>query len=104
MKGITAMVLVILLALGAATNTAAGDAAAGKAKAALCAACHGPAGISIMPNYPNLACQKEPYLIKAINDYKNGARKEPLMAPMVTPLSAADIENLAAYYSTIDCN
>jgi len=103
MNAIMRLTLTLLLTFGAVMSAAAGDAAAGKAKAAMCAACHGPEGISAIPMYPNLACQKEKYLVKAINDYKSGARKEPMMAPMVAPLSDDDIANLAAHFSTINC-
>ena len=53
-----------------------------------CAACHGQNGISIAPDYPNLACQKEKYLVKSLKAYKSGARNDPLMKPMVMALSA----------------
>lgn len=79
----------------------AGDAAAGKAKAAICAACHGATGISTVPLYPNLAGQKDLYLVKQLKDFKTGTRKDPVMAAMVMPLSDADIDNLAAYYSSM---
>ena len=92
--------LALMLAHGAAI---AGDPAAGKAKAATCAACHGADGISIAPNYPNLACQKDQYLLLQLQAYKSGVRNNPLMTPMVAALSDADLENLAAYYSTLNC-
>ena len=82
---------------------AKGDAARGKTKAAVCAACHGPAGISPSPIWPNLAGQKEQYLIKQLKDFKAGTRKEPTMAPMIAPLSDQDIEDLAAYFSSLKC-
>ena len=82
------------------TSALAGDVAAGKAKAALCASCHGPTGISMSPLWPNLAGQKEQYLIKQIKAFRDGTRQNPMMAPMVAALSDADIENLAAYYSS----
>jgi len=88
------------LMLVAASNVAiAGDAAAGKAKAATCAGCHGAAGISAVPTYPNLAGQKEAYLVKQIKAFKDGSRKEPTMNAMAKPLSDADIANVAAYYA-----
>lgn len=90
------------LTLATAANVAvAGDAAAGKAKSATCAGCHGAAGISAAPNFPNLAGQKEAYLVKQLKDFKSGARKDPMMAGMAAPLSDADIANLAAYYSSL---
>ena len=79
----------------------AGDAAAGKAKTAMCAACHGAAGISAIPTYPNLAGQKAAYLAKQLRDFKSGARKDPIMAPMVMALSDTDIDNVAAYFASL---
>ena len=79
----------------------AGDAAAGKGKSALCAACHGAAGVSAIPMYPNLAGQKEAYLVKQIKDFKSGARKDPVMAPMAMAIADADIENISAYFSSL---
>ena len=85
------------------TSSFAGDIAKGKAKSAVCAACHGPKGISSNPIWPNLAGQKEKYLIKQIKAFKTGVRKDPSMAPMVNPLTEEDIKNLAAYYSSLKC-
>jgi cytochrome c553 len=79
----------------------AGDAAAGKAKSAMCAACHGAAGISAIPMYPNLAGQKEAYIAKQLKDFIAGKRKDPVMSAMAVGLSDADVANLAAYYSSI---
>ncbi len=79
----------------------AGDVEAGKAKSAICAACHGANGISPSPLWPNLAGQKEAYLVKQIKAFKSGERKDPSMAPMVAALTDADIENLAAYYASL---
>ena len=79
----------------------AGDAKAGKAKSTTCVVCHGPAGISNNPLWPNLAGQKEQYIVKQLKAFKSGTRKDPSMLPMVTPLTDKDIENLAAYYSSL---
>ncbi len=83
-----------------ANVAAAGDAAAGKAKAAVCGACHGPDGNSPNPLWPNLAGQKPAYIVKQLKDFKSGARKDPVMAPMAVPLSAQDMENLAAFFAS----
>ncbi len=85
----------------AAGSVQAGDAKAGAAKAAICAGCHGSDGISLSPDIPNLAGQKEVYLAKAINYYKSGERKNPMMASMVGGLTDEDIANLAAYFSSL---
>jgi cytochrome c553 len=87
----------LVLSVGA---NAAGDAAAGKSKSAVCMACHGATGTSPNPLWPNLAGQKAPYLVKQLKAFKSGARKDPIMAPMAAPLSDQDMENLAAYYSS----
>jgi cytochrome c553 len=78
---------------------AAGDVAAGKAKSATCVACHGPDGNSVNPIWPKLAGQHAAYLEKQIKDFRDGKRKDPMMTPMVAPLSDADISNLAAYFA-----
>ncbi|WP_448549511.1 c-type cytochrome [Thalassotalea fusca] len=79
----------------------AGDVAAGKAKAATCAACHGAEGVSAVPMYPNLAGQKEAYIAKQLKDFKAGTRKDPVMSAMAMPLSDEDIANLSAYYASL---
>jgi cytochrome c553 len=77
----------------------AGDAAAGKEKAAACAACHGAEGVSPMDAWPNLAGQKPGYLVKQMKAFRDGDRKDPMMAPMAAGLTDEDIDNLAAYFS-----
>jgi len=79
----------------------AGDAAAGKGKSMMCSACHGAAGISAVPMYPNLAGQKEAYLAKQLKDFKSGKRNDPTMKGMVAALTDADMDNLAAYYASL---
>ena len=79
----------------------AGDTVLGKKAAARCAGCHGVTGVSAAPNYPNLAGQKEAYLIKVIKDYRSGERNDRTMKSMVSPLTEEDIEHLAAYYSSL---
>ena len=87
--------------LGSATIAlAAGDPAAGKAKSATCAACHTADGNSINPQYPKLAGQSADYLFKQLQDYKSGARANPIMLGMVAPLSPQDMEDLAAYFAS----
>jgi cytochrome c553 len=93
--------LVIITALFALpASVLAGDAAAGKAKSAVCAACHGPEGKSVSPLWPHLAGQQEAYLAKQIKDFRDGIRKDPTMSPMAAGLSDDDIANLAAYYAS----
>jgi len=91
--------ILAMLALSPALNAA--DIAAGKAKAVICAACHGAAGISPNDLWPNLAGQKNTYLVKQIKAFRDGARVDAMMAPMVKTLTDADVENIAAYYSSL---
>lgn len=87
-----------LATMGAAQ--AAGDVAAGKAKAAMCTTCHGEKGEGIAPN-PKLAGLPEADLLKMLKDYKSGAKSNPIMNGMAATLSDQDMENLAAYYASI---
>ena len=80
--------------------TAQGDAAAGEGKVALCATCHGAAGVSQIPANPNLAGQNAGYLAKQLEDYKSGARSDLTMTAMVATLSDQDILDIAAYYAS----
>ena len=78
----------------------AADAAAGKAKAASCAACHGQSGIATAPDAPNLAGQPEDYLAAQLKAYRGGTRQHEVMTLMAKPLSDTDIANLAAWFSS----
>ena len=103
MKKLTTTIIALTCLLPSLA-TAAGDAAAGKAKAGVCAACHGANGISAIPMYPNLAGQKEMYLANAMKAYKAGQRTggmAPVMTGQATPLSEIDINNLAAYFASL---
>lgn len=79
---------------------AAQDAAAGKAKAAVCGACHGADGNSTIPQNPILAGQTARYLYLQLRDFKEGKRKDPVMSPMAANLTKQDMFDLAAYFST----
>ena len=80
---------------------AAGDPEAGKSKSMICAACHGVDGVSPNDIWPNLAGQKEGYLIKQIKAFQDEERIDPTMLPMVKPLTPQDIEDIAAYYASL---
>jgi cytochrome c553 len=69
------------------------------AKAAVCAACHGPTGVSPIPMYPHLAGQYASYLEHSLREYRSGARKDPVMASQVAGLTDAEIRELAAWYA-----
>ena len=70
------------------------------AKAATCVACHGEGGVSVAPNWPSLAGQHKDYLIHALNQYKAGERKDPVMGSQAVGLTPEEIEELATYFSS----
>lgn len=87
-----------ILALGPAQ---AADIQAGREKSAACAVCHGANGMGLAPDVPHLAAQPAIYLAAQLKAFRGGARKHEVMAVMAKPLSDADIDNLAAWYSSI---
>ena len=89
----------MLIATSPAT---AGDVVAGRQKAIQCQACHGMDGLSKLPSIPHLAGQHETYLIKALQDYRSGARKNEMMSIAASSLTDTDISDLAAYYHSIE--
>lgn len=99
--------LAIAAALALAGSVqAAGNAAAGKAKAAqVCAACHGPEGNKpTAPENPVLAGQHQDYLAKAMKDYKSGKRNNAVMKGFAAALSNQDIDDLAAWFASQKSN
>lgn len=97
----TSVAAIVALTASVSFNANSADIAAGKAKAATCAACHGANGISAIPMYPNLAGQKEQYMVKQLKAFKSGERKDPVMTAMAMPLSDADIVNVSAYFASL---
>src|SRR5580698_10527720 len=100
LRGPLALVSLILSAcLGALPVMAHADADAGKAKAAVCMACHGPAGNSTNPDYPVLAGQTARYLYLELRDFKAGRRSDPRMSPLAAHLSPDDMHAPADYFA-----
>lgn len=97
-KMVKATVLAISLVASNAVF-AGGDAEAGKAASATCAACHGADGNSTIPTNPKLAGQYESYIAQALKDYRSGARKNAIMSGFASALSDQQIADLAAYFS-----
>ena len=91
-----------LASLGADAVENAGAAAPHFELAATCVACHGQNGIGASPTWPTLAGQHEDYLVAALNQYRDGTRKEPTMSQMAVTLSDEDVERLARYYSRLE--
>lgn len=95
---------VVSLAAFVACSTAAeaaGDAVLGKKVMLKCQVCHGKDGLAKLPDAPNIAGQKEAYLVKALTAFKAGERKNEQMTIVIKGLSDEDIANVAAYYSSI---
>jgi cytochrome c553 len=94
----------VLLAIAlsvAAVPALARDAQAGRAKSQACMVCHGPVGISMAPDAPNLAGQPALYVTAQLKAYRAGERRHEVMAVIARMLSDDDIENLAAWYASI---
>lgn len=71
-------------------------------KAAACAACHGADGIKVIdPSYPILAGQHRDYLLRALQDYKSGARKNAIMSGQAAGLTKKEMQELAAYFAAL---
>ena len=79
-----------------------GDIDKGQEKSAVCAMCHGKNGISIIPIYPNLAGQKEQYLVLQLKAFRSGERVNIAMTSHAQKLSDQDIADLSAYYANLD--
>jgi len=91
-----------LASLGADTVASGGSTAASREETTTCIACHGQNGISLSPTWPTLAGQHEDYLVHALNQYRDGTRKDPVMAPIVAAMTDKDVVMLAKYYSRLD--
>jgi cytochrome c553 len=84
-----------------ASGAAAADAQAGRAKAAACTVCHGPAGISVLPNAPHLAGQPAVYIEEQLRNFRSGKRRSEVMNVVAKPLGDEDIADLAAWFAAI---
>jgi cytochrome c553 len=94
-----------LLGLGAMAfstgGASAADASAGKAVARACAVCHGAIGVSVAPDAPNLAGQPAMYLSTQLRAFRSGERRHEVMSVIAKPLTDNDIDNLAAWFSSV---
>jgi cytochrome c553 len=90
----------LICATGFSSIALAADIAAGEKKAAeVCAACHGKDGNAATDQYPKIGGQHKDYLAHALKGYKEGTRKNAIMAGFAAALTKQDIENLSLYYS-----
>lgn len=93
------LVLTIMISASSAVF-AVGDYQAGEEKSLVCAACHGDKGVSTNPEWPNIAGQHLPYLIKQLNDYKKGElRQAPTMQQILANISEQEMQDIALFYS-----
>ena len=99
-KFVNALVFAVVSVTAPSLLLAQGDAAAGQAKSALCASCHGSDGNSALAINPKLAGQNATYIVKQLMDFKSGVRADPTMAAMVLSLSEQDMQDIAAWYSS----
>ena len=91
----------LALLAACAGGAQAGDVQAGRSKALPCVVCHGALGISMMPNAPHLAGQPEIYLAEQLRNFRSGRRPHDVMSVIARPLSDRDIEDLAAWYASL---
>ncbi len=92
----------VLFALGMLPGSLAvaeGDPVKGQELSVTCAACHGPEGKSINPEWPSLAGQSAYYMITQLNRFKSGERYHEIMGPQAMLLSEQDIHDVSVYYS-----
>ena len=94
------LIAALILAGTSCFVQAAGDATAGKDKAASCAACHTADGNSVIPNFPKLAGQHESYIVKQLSEFKAGTRKDATMFGMSAALSPQDMSDIGAYFAS----
>ena len=101
--GVCLLTTGVFLIANAGVGTA-GNVKVGRAKALMCQACHGLDGLSKTPDAPNIAGQIEPYLVAQLQALRSGARKNDAMSVVAPSLSDNDIDDLAAYFSSIEIN
>lgn len=107
MKFVNALTLAVSISalVFSAAVMAKGDIQAGKEKAKnVCSACHGLSGHAVVATYPNLAGQNEQYIILALKAYRAHNRtggQAAIMQAQAAVLSDQDIENVAAYFSSL---
>lgn len=94
-----ALSLALALTGASGVSQAEGTAEAGKSKSATCAGCHGEQGNSMVATFPKLAQQHPSYLVKQLQAFKNGVRKDPMMSGIAAGLSDDDMADIAAYYA-----
>ena len=96
------LILGLCITIFGKTAFGAGDAEAGKSKAAVCTACHGPDGNSTVPDFPKIAGQIPGYVAEQLAAYKTGERANAIMAGLVLTMSEQDMLDIDAYYAQFE--
>ena len=96
------LILGLCITIFGKTAFGAGNAEAGKSKAAVCTACHGPDGNSTVPNFPKIAGQIPGYVAEQLAAYKSGKRANAIMAGLVLTMSEQDMLDIDAYYAQFE--
>lgn len=96
------LALAVLLTVALSGTAVAGDATTGRQKALqACAVCHGQVGIAAAPETPNLAGEPHGYIVRQLRAFRNGKRQHEVMAVIAKSLTDEEIDNLAAWFSSI---
>lgn len=93
--------LFLVAALAAGPVLANGDAAEGRKKARQCSTCHGVDGLAKIPIAPHIAGENFTYLKSQLENFRSGRREHEIMSVVASTLSDADIDDIAAWYSSI---
>lgn len=96
------LVFAVLLTVAQLGTAAAGDATTGRKKASqACAVCHGQVGVAAVPETPNIAGEPESYIARQLRAFRSGKRQHEVMSVIAKPLTDEEIDNLAAWFSSI---
>ena len=93
---------VAVAAIGPLPHAWSADAAAGREKAKMCQTCHGIEGVGKMPDVPNIGGESATYLTRQLTAFRSGERKHEQMSVIAASLSDADIDDVAAWYSSVE--
>lgn len=93
------MLDVAVFLAGAPLKPGSGSVGTAPATVATCQSCHGKDGVGVTPDYPTLSGQYADYLERALDEYKSGARRNPVMAGFVATLKEEDMKALGEYYA-----
>ncbi len=98
---LTSTAVGLLLAVLGPNGAQAGDPALGRQKAKMCRTCHGIDGLARIPSAPHIAGESQIYIVTQLKAFRSGKRTHEIMSVIAQHLSDADIDNLAAWYSSI---